>query len=82
MVVYTGNLESYQGIDLLLDAAPLVRERVPEVAIVLVGGDPTQVAAFRQQVSRRGLVGSVVAVGAQPRSVRFSASTSLKCTRR
>jgi len=66
VVVYTGNLESYQGIDLLLEAAPLVRERVPEVAIVLVGGDPAQVEVFRRQVSDCGLVGSVVAVGAQP----------------
>jgi len=68
IVIYTGNLESYQGIGLLLEAASLVRERVPEVAIVLVGGEPAQVKAFRQQVSDRGLVGSVVAVGAQPPS--------------
>lgn len=68
LVVYTGNLESYQGIDLLLEAAPLVRERVPEVAIVLVGGEPAQVDAFRERVRERGLVGSVIAVGAQPPS--------------
>ena len=68
VVVYTGNLESYQGIDLLLEAAPLVRERVPEVAIVLVGGEPAQVEAFRNEVSDRGLVGTVIAVGAQPPS--------------
>jgi len=65
-VVYTGNLESYQGIDLLLEAAPLVRERVPEVAFVLVGGVASQVDAFRNRVRELGLAGSVIAVGAQP----------------
>jgi len=65
-VVYTGNLESYQGLDLLLAAAPLVRERVPEVAFLLVGGEPAQAEAFAARVRGLGLAGTVLALGARP----------------
>jgi glycosyltransferase involved in cell wall biosynthesis len=66
VVVYTGNLESYQGLDLLLAAVPRVRERVPQVAFALVGGEPAQVAAFRARIGAAGLAGAVFALGARP----------------
>jgi glycosyltransferase involved in cell wall biosynthesis len=66
LVVYTGNLESYQGLDLLLAAAPRVRERIPQVAFVLVGGEPSQVEAFAARVRALGLSDAVFALGARP----------------
>jgi len=65
-VVYTGNLESYQGFDLLLSALPRVRERVPDVALVLVGGEPAEVANLRARAEREGFAELLRAVGQRP----------------
>jgi len=50
-VVYTGNLESYQGIGLLLDAFALVAQARTDAVLVLVGGSPAQAAAVRARAA-------------------------------
>ena len=42
-IVYTGNLESYQGIELLLPAFARSRACAPNAVLVLVGGSPAQI---------------------------------------
>jgi glycosyltransferase involved in cell wall biosynthesis len=66
VVVYTGNLESYQGIDLLIASAVILQRRIPEVAIVLVGGDPRSVEHLCARLDAEGLEEIVVAVGSRP----------------
>jgi len=44
VVLYTGTFEQYQGLDLLLDASVQLRALVPDVAVLVVGGAPDQVA--------------------------------------
>ena len=65
-VVYTGNLESYQGIDLLLAAAARLREAVADAVVVVVGGEPEQVEALRKRIGVERLEGAVLAVGERP----------------
>lgn len=65
-LVYTGNLESYQGIDLLLGAAPRVLERIPDARFVIVGGYGGRLASLRQALTRDGLDDRVLAVGQRP----------------
>ncbi len=65
-VVYTGNLELYQGIDLLLDAAKVLRDTAPEAILVLVGGEARQVTAVRERLARDGLEATVTLVGRRP----------------
>ena len=55
VVMYTGTLEAYQRLDLLLDAAVHVREQAPGVTFVVVGGVPAQVAELRRMASLRGV---------------------------
>jgi glycosyltransferase involved in cell wall biosynthesis len=55
VVMYTGTLEAYQRLDLLLDAAAHVREQVAGVTFVVVGGTPAQVAELRRMASVRGV---------------------------
>ena len=62
-VMYTGTLESYQGMDLLVDAAPAVLEAVPAARFVVVGGAPAQVEALRKQTRRAGVEPSFRFVG-------------------
>lgn len=48
VVVYTGTLESYQGLDLLIAAIPGVLARVPRARLVVVGGTEAQIASLRR----------------------------------
>jgi glycosyltransferase involved in cell wall biosynthesis len=65
-IVYTGNFERYQGVDLLIDSAKIVRERHPEVAFVLVGGKSQQIEYLKHKVNKRHLDDCVVFVGTVP----------------
>jgi glycosyltransferase involved in cell wall biosynthesis len=55
IVVYTGTLEPYQGMDLLLDAAQLVLQRQPSTRFVIVGGTSSQAESLRQRAEGTGV---------------------------
>lgn len=48
-VLYTGTFESYQGLDLLFEAAARVHATHPDARVLLVGGDAAQVADARRR---------------------------------
>jgi glycosyltransferase involved in cell wall biosynthesis len=62
-IVYTGTLESYQGLDLLLAAAPDVARRLPDARFVLVGGTASQVEGLKATTRSLGVESSFVFVG-------------------
>ena len=64
--MYTGNFQSYQGLDLLLKSAKIVKEHDPNVSSIIVGGDPQQVECWRNQSSAYGLDDSVLFTGTVP----------------
>jgi len=66
IVLYTGTFEGYQGIDLFLEAIPLVVETFPETAFVLVGGEPGQVEEKKSLVASMGVAGQVLVLGKRP----------------
>ena len=67
-IVYTGNLEGYQGIDLLLDAFALVARARDDAVLVLVGGSPAQMASVRARATTLGVGERVVLTGQRPAS--------------
>jgi glycosyltransferase involved in cell wall biosynthesis len=54
-IVYTGTLESYQGIDLLVEAAPTVLRTAAAARFVLVGGTPAQGDGLRRAAREHGV---------------------------
>lgn len=66
LVLYTGTFEPYQGVDLLIDASALVAARRPDARVVVVGGEPAQVAQARRRAEGAGAAGVVVFTGQQP----------------
>lgn len=66
VVLYTGTFEPYQGLEMLLDAAAIVLAKRSEVAFVLVGGKPEQIAALQARAGALGLGDSVVFTGWRP----------------
>lgn len=66
VVVYTGNFESYQGVELLMRALATVRRHRPDVRGVMVGGEPRQVARMMKASHSLGLGGDCVFTGKRP----------------
>lgn len=65
-VVYTGSFEGYQGLDLLLKSAKIVKEHHVDVLFIMVGGNPQQVEHWQNQASICGLGDSILFTGTVP----------------
>jgi len=73
-VLYVGRMAPIKGLDVLLDAAATLRDRVPDARLLLVGGDTdeprsTHEGELRARCRRLGLDGTVSFIGAQPQDV-------------
>lgn len=66
VALYTGNLEKYQGIDLLMDSIPYVIKDTPETMFVIVGGNEKDIAKYRARAGELGVAGNVVFAGQRP----------------
>jgi glycosyltransferase involved in cell wall biosynthesis len=66
VVVYTGTLEPYQGLDLLLAAVPAVAARIQDVRFVIVGGTNAQICALARQAAEGGVAAVVRFIPAVP----------------
>jgi len=55
IVMYIGNLESYQGIDLLVDAFAVVQEHNQQATLVIIGGNQHHIEYYSNKVSNLGL---------------------------
>jgi glycosyltransferase involved in cell wall biosynthesis len=65
LALYVGNLEQYQGIDLLLEAMARLGERGP-IALAVIGGDPVAVARYRARARALGVANKVHFYGPRP----------------
>jgi len=65
-LVYTGTLEKYQGLDMLLQSVRAVCNVCPKTQYVIVGGKPEQVEELRMLAQRLGVAEHVTFVGQRP----------------
>lgn len=63
VILYTGTFEPYQGLDLLLDAFTQVQGRYQDAHLLMVGGRPQQIDAYRRRASELGIDGAVTFTG-------------------
>lgn len=66
VAMYIGNLQPYQGIDLLLEAFTLTLRKAPDAALVIIGGSDTDLAAYRRKVRQMELGERVHLLGPRP----------------
>jgi glycosyltransferase involved in cell wall biosynthesis len=66
VAMYVGNLESYQGIDLLLEGFRHALSAVPDAKLLIVGGREDDIARYSARAERLGMVSSVVFMGPRP----------------
>lgn len=65
VAMYVGNLETYQGVDLLLDSLALI-DPLQRCSLVIIGGAPQHIEKYRQKIETAGLSGHVHLLGQRP----------------
>lgn len=66
IIMYVGNLEPYQGIDLLLDSTALAARERDDFAVVVAGGEPKAIASYRRKAAALGIEGRTHFIGPWP----------------
>ncbi len=66
LLMYVGNLERYQGIDLLLDSFKLALSQVEAAHLVIIGGAEEHIHHYQQRSQQLGLSNHVHFVGKRP----------------
>lgn len=66
LALYTGTFEAYQGVDVLIEASAILARRRPDMRMLVVGGEPAQVAAAKARAEAHGAAAVMVFTGQQP----------------
>jgi glycosyltransferase involved in cell wall biosynthesis len=66
LVIYVGNLEPYQGIDLLLDSFKIVVGNVLRVRLVIIGGQSDDIEKYEARVNELEISEHVKFIGPRP----------------
>jgi len=66
LIVYTGNYDRRQGLEVLLGAMPAVLARHGDALLLVVGGDPARIRALEAEAGRLGLGAAVRLIGPRP----------------
>ncbi len=65
-VVYTGNLENYQGIDMLVRAAAQTLKVEPSARFIIVGGEEKQIEKLRRLTANLDISNTCIFTGKRP----------------
>lgn len=66
VILYVGNLESYQGIDLLIDSFAKIANHPKMPHLVIVGGNPESIKSYTAKAAERGCASGVSFLGPRP----------------
>jgi glycosyltransferase involved in cell wall biosynthesis len=66
IVMYVGNLQKYQGIDLLLESFRIVVTKVPDANLIVIGGSESDIQAYRDRSAHLGIEEHVHFIGPRP----------------
>lgn len=64
--LYVGNLEPYQGIDLLLESFREAQRREPALTLVIIGGSAEDIEHYRGRAAELGIEAHTVFLGPRP----------------
>jgi len=66
VLLYVGNLERYQGIDLLLEGFAVAAPRVDTIDLVIIGGRDDHIRAYREKAAALGIAHRTHFLGPRP----------------
>lgn len=66
LLMYVGNLETYQGVDLLLESFALTLKKDKLADLVIIGGEASDIQKYKQQAKRLDILENVHFLGPKP----------------
>ena len=66
VLMYVGNLEKYQGIDLLLESFQIVSKKIPEASLVIIGGSENDIKFYKGVSIKLGIADKTLFIGPRP----------------
>ena len=66
ILLYCGNLEAYQGVDLLVESFPFVAKKNDDLQLVIIGGIPEDIAHYKKKAEDLGVGERVHFLGPKP----------------
>ncbi len=66
IIMYIGNLEKYQGIDLLMESFKIVSKKIAEASLVIIGGAKKDIENYKHLSKRLKLTGKTLFMGPRP----------------
>ena len=66
LLMYVGNLEAYQGIDLLLESFALTLQQHNQLDLVIIGGETSDIQKYQNFAQHLGILDNVHFLGAKP----------------
>ncbi len=66
LLLYVGNLEEYQGVGLLVESFALAARETDALDVVIVGGTPEDIDAYRKKVEQLGIAERTHFLGPRP----------------
>jgi glycosyltransferase involved in cell wall biosynthesis len=66
VIMYVGNLEAYQGIDLLLESFALLMKKAKDVDLVIIGGEAADIEKYRKRAGELGIHSRLHFLGPKP----------------
>ncbi|MFW6151479.1 MAG: glycosyltransferase family 4 protein [Verrucomicrobiota bacterium] len=70
--LYLGNLEQYQGADLMLNSLQIVLKTFPEATLIVAGGAPNHIAKYKAMAARLGAEKQTHFLGPKPTNMMKS----------
>ena len=68
VIMYIGNLEKYQGIDLLLESFQMVSQTVKDAHLVIIGGAERDINSYKDRSVELGIARKTLFMGPRPLS--------------
>lgn len=66
ILLYCGNLEEYQGVDLLVESFPYVVQKNDDIQLVIIGGTPEDIAKYQKKSADLGVESRIHFLGPRP----------------
>ncbi|MEO0768256.1 MAG: glycosyltransferase [Cyanobacteria bacterium J06649_4] len=66
LLMYVGNLESYQGIDLMLASFAKALPKAPSAHLIVIGGAAADIEKYRAQIKQQNTESNVHLIGPRP----------------
>ncbi len=66
LILYIGNLEPYQGVQLLVESFASIMKEVPNAHVVIIGGSDQHIEEYKSRIEKLGATSQIHLLGRRP----------------